>query len=208
MSSRPARAAFRRPAGFRLVGPPIRIAPVGGPPYAFASLQRPIAARPHRPGVPKDPRDGRCSLPWAFVPIDTYRNGGPAVLAGLPAPRVPRPRFGHLLRGVHHRTCEPPCEGSSVHGLLPSRRSPRIDRAPFREPRPSGRSKRLATPCGAGDAVDFRASISMRARSVRRIPRDPTRRCLLGVHPSRAFSPSARPCALIAHVYPITRWAV
>jgi hypothetical protein len=44
-----ARTAFRRPRGIRETGVPSRIAPDGGPPCTFASLQRSIAAPPHRP---------------------------------------------------------------------------------------------------------------------------------------------------------------
>jgi hypothetical protein len=40
------------------------------------SLQRPIAAPPHRPGSPRAPRVGRCFLPWAFLPHDTCQSGG------------------------------------------------------------------------------------------------------------------------------------
>jgi len=51
-----ARTAFRRPRGIREPGAPGRIAPVGGPPCTFATLQRSIAAPPHRPAGPRGSR--------------------------------------------------------------------------------------------------------------------------------------------------------
>jgi hypothetical protein len=48
------------------------------------------------------------------------------------------------------------------------------------------------------DSADFRALISRRARASNGPRRVRRRRCLPGIHPSRAFSPSVRACALVA----------
>ena len=73
------------PSGLSQAGPYARIAPHAAP-IAFASLQRSIAAPPHRPGSLATPRGGRCFLPWAFLPHDTSGTGDP-LPAGRPAPR-------------------------------------------------------------------------------------------------------------------------
>jgi hypothetical protein len=93
---------------------PSRPKPDGGPPRAFALLQRSIAAPPHRP-VGRSRLVGRCFLPWALVPYDTCRNGGPAFSRGFRPRGVPRPGFGYPPRGVHHR--------SSRHLAAPERPS-------------------------------------------------------------------------------------
>jgi hypothetical protein len=49
--------------------------------------------------------------------------------------RVPLARFGYLLRGLHHRPSRR-AKRRSVHGLRPSRRSPRHERHPSRGPCP------------------------------------------------------------------------
>jgi len=55
------------------------------------------------PSGPEGPNRGRCFLPWAFVPHDTCRNGGPVRARGFRPRTVPRPGFGYPPRGVHHR---------------------------------------------------------------------------------------------------------
>jgi len=187
-----ARAAFRRPPGFHRSGrtngslrPPA--------PIAFASLQRSIAAPPHRPGTPKGPRDGRCFLPWASLPHDTFRNGGP-VARGASGPTACRVRglatsFA-TSTPVPARALRPP----SVHGLSPSRCSPRADPAPSREPLPSCRSaRRFASLLKVrADAFGFRALPGVelvrttgpsRARTVASMP--PWRSSLQSVLPLR-----------------------
>lgn len=74
---------------------------------------------------------------------------------------VPRSRFGHLLRGVHPRPCGRPCGLPSVHGLLASRRSPRVGRSPSRGTLPSCRlARRFASLLKVrADTFGFRASI-------------------------------------------------
>ena len=54
----------------------------------------------------------------------------------------------------------------------------------------------VATPGGSEeDRAAFRALISRRVRAVTRLPKESGRRCLPGILPSRAFSPSARAIA-------------
>jgi len=94
------------PSGLSQTGSNARIAPHAAP-IAFASLQRSIAAPPHRPGTPRGPRVGRCFLPWAFVPHDTFGTGNPLPV-GRPAPRraacevwlPPSRRTSPTLRGA------------------------------------------------------------------------------------------------------------
>lgn len=64
---------------------PSRPKPDGGPPRAFAPVQRSIAALPHRP-ADRSRHVERCFLPWAFEPYDTCGTADPR-FAGLPAPR-------------------------------------------------------------------------------------------------------------------------
>lgn len=80
-----ARSALLRPPGFYvseqvngLLRPPA--------PRTLVSLQRPIAAPPHRRGDPKARASDDASFPELSLPHDTYQNGGP-VPQGLPAPR-------------------------------------------------------------------------------------------------------------------------
>ncbi len=109
---------------------------------------------------------------------------------GVQPRTVPRARFGHLLRDVHHRpsrrlaASERP--SASPFKAFSSRRSGPLSGASC----PPGVA-RVASPRPHGEranAVDFRALIPTRARSVRPVPRDTTRRCLPGIPPSRAFS--------------------
>lgn len=74
------------------------------------------------PSGPEGPNRGRCFLPWAFVPHDTCRNGGPVRARGFRPHAVPRPGFGYPPRGVHHRPCgalrRRASAGFSLQGLL------------------------------------------------------------------------------------------
>jgi hypothetical protein len=160
-SARPARRST--PSGLTWRGVPSRLSPDGGPPCAFAPLQRSIAAPPHRPADPKA-AVGRCFLSWAFVPYDTCGTADPYPRGFRPR-GVPRPGFGYPHRGVHHRPSLALRRGAS--GLHPPRRSPRSDRDRLRDPLPSWRSPRrfASLPGERADAVAFRASIPLRARS-------------------------------------------
>jgi hypothetical protein len=94
-----------------------------------------------------DPKVGRlaprCSLSWAFVPYDTVSDRRTRLTGGGSLRhRVPRARFGYLLRDVHHRSYRR-ARRRSVPGLRPPRRSPRHERCPSRGPCPpdvAGRS--------------------------------------------------------------------
>lgn len=109
---------------------------------------------------------------------------------GVEPRAVPRARFGYLLRDVHHRpsrrlaASERP--SASPSKAFSSRRSGPLSGASC----PPGVA-RVTSPRPHGEranAVDFRASIPTRARSVRHDPKVATRRCLPGIPPSRAFS--------------------
>jgi len=145
---------------------PNRIAPDGGPPCAFALLQRSIARPPHRPAGPKaDPTDDASS---PGLSRRTTR-------AGTMDPHVARPpgpaacRVRGLGTPIAASTTVPPdaFRRRSVRRLHPSRPSPRIGRTTSRRSLPSWRcSRRFASPPGGrADAVDCRASIPTRMRS-------------------------------------------
>jgi hypothetical protein len=147
-------------------GLPSRIAPDGGPPCAFAPLQRSIAAPPHRPAYPRA-AVGRCFLSWAFVPYDTCGTADPFPRGFRPL-GVPRPGFEPPSRRPPPSL--PRLATRSVHGLRPPRRSPRSDRDPLRSPLPSWRSpRRFASlpwgACGLGRLQGFDPASSSFCRS-------------------------------------------
>jgi hypothetical protein len=77
---------------------------------------------------------GQCFLPWAFLPYDTCRDGGPAY-RGASRPRcVPRAGFEYPHRGVHHRPSRrlaaPERPSASPFKAFSSRRSDRLPAAP------------------------------------------------------------------------------
>ena len=190
-SVRPARRfdAHRAYAEVRL---PSRLAPDGGPPCTFALLQRPIATPPHRPADPKTGLPDDASSPGLSCPttragaVDPRSAGLPAPLRAasevwLPPSRRPPPPLP-TPEGVGASM------GFPLQGL-----APRVDRRPSRAPCPRvvGRVDSPRPHGERADAVDFRASLPTRSRASPDPLRDPSRRCLPGVVPSRAFSPSA-----------------
>jgi len=205
-----ARTAFGRPPGFRASSSPpglLRSA-------ALLALSLPFKGLSQHPRtVPPAPEgaDCRTMLPLLGFAAPRHMPGRRIrSCAGLPAPhratsevwlppsRRPPPTLRTLLRRLERpRACPFKAFSSHRSGPLSGASTLRAFPARFRGPLRD-----------LGHAVDFRASIPVRARSVRRVPKDPARRCLPGLDPSRAFAPSVRPCALIARVYPITRWAV
>ena len=144
---------------------PSRPKPDGGPPRAFAPVQRSIAALPHRP-ADRSRHVERCFLPWAFEPYDTCETADPHS-AGLPAPL--RAASGVWL--PPSRRSPPflatPCGaaasiGFPLQGVLPAPIG-----TPLGAPCPRGVA-RVDSPRPPGeraDAVDFRASIPARIRS-------------------------------------------
>lgn len=185
---RRARAAFPRPPGISQVG-----APRGFRPWRPSSCFR-FPSEVHRstPAPSRRPKPtGTTMLPLLGFGAVRHVPGRRIRCARGVQPRaVPRARFGHLLRDVHHRpsrrlaASERP--SASPFKAFSSRRSGPLSGASC----PPGVA-RVASPRPPGEranAVDFRALIPTRSRSVRRVPRDPTRRCLPGIPPSRAFS--------------------
>ena len=139
------------------------------------------------------------SSPYGTISGRWTRFGG----CGSHRSRVPRPGFGYPHRGFHHRPYRR-AKRRSAHGLHPSRRSPRRGRRPSRGPGPHGVVGTEPVPGGYEKATtDFRASISRRARSASD-PEGSDRRCLHGILPFRAFSPSDRACALSRAADPLT----
>jgi hypothetical protein len=192
----------------RRSGAPEPVLPGRGPPIRFRS---PSEAR-HRTPAPSRRANrlgGRCFLSWAFSPYDTCGTADPLGMAGSPAPdRVPRPRFLHLLRGVHHR---------------PSRR-PKAPERPWASPFKAFSSRPMGAPLGVPALVPFPASVRRSpwgadgrgrlqglvpgASSFAARPCGRERRCLPGVSPSRAFALSVPAIALVRAASPFARRGV
>jgi hypothetical protein len=190
-SVRPARR-FDALRAIVATGLPSRLAPDGGPPCAFALLQRSIAAPPHRPADPRARTSNDASFPE--LPCPTTHDGTADPFSRGFRPRgVPRSGFLDPHRGPHHR---------------PSRRLAAPER-PWASPFKAFPSQRSGPLSESHALLSFHASIRLapmgsvrtrppsgprsRRESVLpfRIPKDPARRCLLGFHPSRAFLPPA-----------------
>jgi hypothetical protein len=189
-------------------GVPSRLTPDGGPPCAFALLQRSIAAPPHRPADPKVRTSNDASSPGLSCPT-THDGTADPHSAGLPAPL--RAASGVFTPFAASTTVPPDAfRRRSVHGLHPSRLSPRRDRDPFRSPLPSWRwPRRFASPpcgaCGRGrlQGLDpatgsFCPSGSRRTRRVD---------AFLGFFPPEHSLPPALASALGRGGSPLTRWA-
>jgi hypothetical protein len=103
---------------------------------------------------------------------------------------APRTGFGYPLRDS---TAAPASarRRPSVHGLHPTRPSPRAGRPPFRGALPSWRCTRLSRPLpGGADGRGRLQGFDPDAELVQAAdPCGPARRCLPGLHPSRALSP-------------------
>jgi hypothetical protein len=188
---------------------PSRIAPDGGPPCAFALLQRSIATPPHRPAGPKaDPSDDASSPGLSCR--TTHDGTTDPHLAAPPGPAACRVRG--LGTPIAASTVVPPdaLRRRSVPRLRPSRPSPRADRTAFRRPLPSWRcSRRFASPprgaCGRGRLQGFDPGANA---CCHRVPKDAARRCLLGLRPPERSPLPARTRLWFAGSSPRTRWAV
>jgi len=147
------------PSGLPRVGRAGRIAPPRALRVPCASLQRSIAAPPHRPEPPKRPSSDDASFPGLSCP--TTRSRTEIRLPGASDPEASRARFRTSSATMTPVPAETPFGAPSVLGLHPSRLSPRTGRTPSREPLPSCRCpRRFASPLKErADAVGFRASI-------------------------------------------------
>jgi hypothetical protein len=184
------------PLGWSSSEPSDRPKPSGGPPCAFVPLQRRVLTAPHRgehgssrdasfPGLPFPTTHAGSADPlcwWQRIPPPPRATYGVWLPPSRPAPPIlPMPK---------HR---------SVPGIRPPRRSPRRERCPSRGPCPP-------------DVPDPRPPLPREERSRGRgrlqglVPttspcrrpaaaRQPDRRCLPGLRPSRAFPPSVRAIA-------------
>jgi len=153
-----ARTAFLRPPGNCGTGFATDCS-ARHPPCAFRFPSEVHRSTPAPSRTPEGILVRRCFLPWAFVPHDTCRSGGPSPRGVRPHGE---PREVWVPRATMTTTpSEVPCGPPSVHGLCPSRRSPRTGRTPSRESLPSCRwPRRFASPLKErADAVGFRASI-------------------------------------------------
>jgi len=148
----------------------------------------------HRTPAPsrrsEDRHVGRCFHSWAFVPFDASRNGGP-VIRGASGPAACRVRG--FDTSIATSTTVPPgaFRPRSVHGLHPSRPSPRVDGYPSRDPCP-----RVVPPVDSprphGERADgngFRASFPARARSALGSPKGPEASMPSWVSPVQSLLP-------------------
>jgi len=170
---------------------PSRIAPDGGPPCAFALLQRSIATPPHRPAGPK--ADRRTMLPpLGFLAVRHVPERRTRVSRSLPAPL--RAASGVWVPPSRRPppSLPTPCGAGASIGLPPQGLLLASIGSPFGDPCPRGvaRVDSPRPPGGRADAVDSRASIPARIPADHRIPKDPARGCLHGVTPSRALPPA------------------
>jgi hypothetical protein len=129
--------------------------------------RRPVRRPTTRPGP-------RCCLSWGSVPYDTVSDRRIRIHGGGSLHhRVPRARFGYLLRGLHHRSYRR-ARRRSVHGLRPARLSPRRERYPSRGPCPPDVAAD-PTPEGCGmRAAAYRASFPRRVRAATESPEGKT----------------------------------
>jgi len=188
---------------------PNRLAPDGGPPCAFAPLQRSITAPPHRPADPRARKSDDASFP-GLSRLTTHAGTTDPHSAGLPAPL--RAASG-VLTPIAASTVVPPdaFRHRSVPRLHPSRPSPRRDRDSSRSPLPSWRSpRRFASPpcgaCGRGRLQGFDPATGSccpsGSRRTRRVD------AFLGFHPPEHSLPPALATALNRGGSPRMRWAV
>jgi hypothetical protein len=196
------------PCGGSSIGPSRRPKP-GEAPLALSRPFRDVSPRPRdagsggRPGPTTRPRGHRC-LSWASLPYGTSRFGGPASLAADPSAAACHVRG--LATSIAASTTEPAGArgagapvGFPLQGVLLGR-EPYPSRGPF----PLDVAAPAPPPLrGTRGAAAYRALLPRRARSVTGAPKRPGRRCLPGVHPSRAFPPCVRATACSRGAGPI-----
>jgi hypothetical protein len=187
------------PIGWSSIEPVARPKPNSGPPCAFAPLQRRTPAAPQRSVAPPARRPGDCP---AMLP-----------LLGFGALR-------HDLRSVDARTraADPSATACRVRGLATSFAASTTNPTGARSAgasmgfvlqgvpldargAPLGVLALLTLPAAPppegseASPTAFRASCPRRIRAAAAFPKKRSRRCLLGLLPSRAFSPSVRATA-------------
>jgi len=189
MSLRPTRTAFRRPPGSTRTALPNRLAPDGGPPFAFAPLQRSIAALPHRPagrtGRSDDASSPGLSCPTTHDGMTDPRGDG----GSTPRPACRARGFSTPFAA----STDIPLDARrrrSVHGLPPSRPSPHARSVLLSEPMPSGRyPRRFAAPPWGADGRGRLQGLVPGASSFCERPFGRARRCLPGVSPLQGVPP-------------------
>ena len=188
--SAPARTAFRRPSGTCLVGRSRPDCSGGGPPCAFAPYRGPPQHTRTVPGSRRTLATDDASFPG--LPCSTAHDGTADPLAGRGfRPRAYRVRG--LVTSFAASTTVPSgaLRRPSAHELHPSRPSPRVDRAPFRETLALVTLRTSWSPRSPVEQ-DGRRRLQGLDPDVELVPEPPcgsSSRCLLGVHPSRALPP-------------------
>jgi hypothetical protein len=161
-----------------------------GPPLRFCTPSEVHHRTPAPSRRSEDRHVGRCFLSWTFLPFDTSRNGGP-VFCGASGPTACRVRgFG---TSIATSTAIPPdaFRRRSVHGLHPSRPSPRADGFPSRDPCPPAVLP-VDSPRPHGERADesgFKASFPARARAALGFPKEPEASMPSWVSPVQSLHP-------------------
>jgi hypothetical protein len=198
---RPTRTAFRRPSGVHL--PCLAPTEVGGrPPLRFPAPSKTCHRSPASQRRAPDPKvRGRlvppCCLSWAFVPYDTISDRRTRFLLAAD-PSAAACHVRGLGTSFAASTTDPPgARGAGASMGFALQGVPLVrERCPSRSPCPPDVTGRLSPSRGRKNrAAAFRALFSRRVRAVAGLPKETGRRCLLELHPSRVFSPSARAIA-------------
>jgi hypothetical protein len=198
---RPTRAAFSRALRvfiFRTSPGALRL--LTGPPCAFAPLQRRATAAPQS-GVAPPPVAGWATRP-AMLPLLGFlrptTHAGPTDPLFMTAnPFTAACHVRGLATSLAASTIGPPGArsagaslGFALQGVLLVR-----ERCPFRGPCPPDVPVGRLPGRRFDRAAAFRAFFPRRVRAVTGFPKEPGRRCLPGLFPSRALPPSLRAIA-------------
>jgi hypothetical protein len=203
-SVRPARRfdALRALAGPSL---PSRLSPDGGPPCAFAPLQRSIAAPPHRPADPRARSPDDASSPGLSCPT-THAGAADPFPRSVQAPQRAASGVWYPPRGLHHRPSPALRRGASLGLALQGVLLEAIG-TPREVPCPRG-VRRVGSPRPHGeraDAVACRASIPLRARSAVPDPEGPGAPMPSWASPLQSSNPPPLASALCSRSDPLAR---
>jgi hypothetical protein len=197
---RSTRTAFPTPCGPSSSGPRPKPKLQAGPPCAFAPLQRRTTAAPHQSVAPPSvagwaTRPADAASPGLSYPTTQSRTGGPAVVTANPFAAACHVRG--LATSLAASTTDPPGArsagaslGFTLQGVLLAH-----ERCPSRGPCPPDVAVGRLPGRRRDRAAAFRALFPWRVRAAAGFPKEPGRRCLPGLLPSRALPPSVRALA-------------
>jgi len=198
MGLRPTRTAFRRPPGSTERRSRPGVTRTGAPPSLSLSFRGPS---PHPRTVPPGEPAGRTMPPLlGFRALRHMTGRRTRVLGEQGFHPPPACRVRGFFTPCAASTADPPGarRRRSVHGLLPSRPSPRTDGYPSRGPCPRvvARVESPRSPWGADGRGRLQGLVPGASSCGSAL--SGARRCLPGVSPSRAFPPSVPASALVA----------